>query len=416
MSKSKKQLEREAEKIEEQAEEEIKNKNYDLAILLLKDAKDIYLQLGFKGQIGILKKKIERFQKLQSLENERNKEPQDNKRQIEKQADKFLEKAKNARTNQKIGAAIMNYEEALNLYEKLNFDYQCKKIKWEINKLKNEGLDKQSASPVQSGSDLSIAEKRRQRIQKQQEKEKRRKEKLQDSYSEAKEQRERIREKVRRAQKEEQEEQRYLKKLKQREKEQKLKEKKIQEKMRKQKEKEREHEKLINEANSFLDSAKYAVDNNQFSEAKENYRDAIKIFKRLKWFDQVDVLYKEIKNLETYKLNYEKKQRKRDKRRKEKEKEFEARVQKIKKEKEKRQNQRKKQLEDLSPVLKRKMDKISMLIKKGEKEAKIGKTQRALKRYHYCLELYESIPEDQIDLSRDITQIKGKIEDLEQKK
>ncbi|MFO8020127.1 MAG: hypothetical protein R6U96_16000 [Promethearchaeia archaeon] len=417
MSKSKKQLEQEADQIEKQAQEEVKDKNYDLAILLLKDAKDIYLQIGYSGQVGILEKKIERFEKLQSLEKEKNQKSGDSKRELEKQADKLLEKAENARANQKIGKVIMNYKEALQLYDKLNYDYQCKKIRWKINKIKNKELAEShkpsNSTPDQDHSSLSIAERRKQRIQKQKEKEEKQ---LQEAYSKAKVKREQIRKKVSRAQQKEKEDQEYLKRLREREKEQERERKKIQEKLKKQEEKKQEEEKLVNEANAFLESAKMAVDNKQFSKAKQNYRDAIKIFKQLEWFNQVDVLYKEIKNLNKYKFKHQRKLKKREERRQNQKKEFEARINRLKKEKTERQRKRAKQLKELSPELKRRMDKISMLIEKAEKEIRGNKIQRALKRYRYCVELYESFPEEKIDLTYDLTQIKEKIEDLEQKK
>ena len=57
MQKPNNKFEKEAEDLENQAKEEMANKNYDLALLLYMDAKDIYLQIGFRGQVGIIEKK-----------------------------------------------------------------------------------------------------------------------------------------------------------------------------------------------------------------------------------------------------------------------------------------------------------------------------------------------------------------------
>ena len=52
---------------------------------------------------------------------------------------------------------------------------------------------------------------------------------------------------------------------------------------------------LMKEGEIALDRAKMAIENKEFKEAKNFYREAIKIFKELGWFDQVDILYREVK-------------------------------------------------------------------------------------------------------------------------
>ena len=59
---------KQAEELEKQAKNEIKNKNYNAAILLLLNAKDIYTRLGLTGQVGILLKEIVRLKNLEKEE------------------------------------------------------------------------------------------------------------------------------------------------------------------------------------------------------------------------------------------------------------------------------------------------------------------------------------------------------------
>ena len=68
MSKYDVELEKEAEELKKQAKEEVGQKNYDLAILLLMDAKDIYIQLGFQGQINMMDKQIARYKNVVDFE------------------------------------------------------------------------------------------------------------------------------------------------------------------------------------------------------------------------------------------------------------------------------------------------------------------------------------------------------------
>ncbi|MEJ2249526.1 MAG: hypothetical protein P8Y70_11435 [Candidatus Lokiarchaeota archaeon] len=172
---------------------------------------------------------------------------------------------------------------------------------------------------------------------------------------------------------------------------------------------------LLMEAEKALDKAKNCVDNNQYEKAREFYRTAIKIFKDLKWFDQVDVLYKEIKNLEAYKREYLKNLKEEEKRKKQLEMDYEKRIQKLKSESEfkKRSNLRDKQ--SLPKDIKKELERARMLLKKAEKEYEVCKYDRVLSRYNIILKIYRSIPKDLINFENEINELNSKIQTIKSK-
>lgn len=66
----------------------------------------------------------------------------------------------------------------------------------------------------------------------------------------------------------------------------------------------------------------------------------------------------------------------------------------------------------IPPEIKRKLDKVSMILEKAEKEEKFGKYSRVISRYEYILELYRAIPKDLLNLSNEIYTIEKKLSDL----
>ncbi|MFX1410084.1 MAG: hypothetical protein ACFFA6_07010 [Promethearchaeota archaeon] len=61
-------LEEEAEKLERQSKEEFNKKNYPIAVSLLNEAKQIYIQLGYEGKVGLIQKRISQMQNLLAYE------------------------------------------------------------------------------------------------------------------------------------------------------------------------------------------------------------------------------------------------------------------------------------------------------------------------------------------------------------
>jgi hypothetical protein len=62
------ELEKEAERLENQSKIEFKNKNFILAISLLEETKEIYSKLGFQGKVGMIDQRIFRLRNLVKFE------------------------------------------------------------------------------------------------------------------------------------------------------------------------------------------------------------------------------------------------------------------------------------------------------------------------------------------------------------
>lgn len=62
------ELEKEAERLENQSKEEFNKKNFIIAISVLEEAKEIYSKLGFQGKIGMINQRIERLKNLVKFE------------------------------------------------------------------------------------------------------------------------------------------------------------------------------------------------------------------------------------------------------------------------------------------------------------------------------------------------------------
>jgi len=163
-----------------------------------------------------------------------------------------------------------------------------------------------------------------------------------------------------------------------------------------------------------LEKAKVAVKNKDFDEAKVRYKESIDIFKQLGWFDQVSVLYDEIKNIEKYKVEDIKKRDHDSQKLKREDVEFQNRVNGILLEKKIEEEKKTDRLKGLTPEIKHIMEKAKAVQQKAEKEEKVN-INRAIDRYQYIIELYKSIPKDKLDLTADISQIEEKIENLKSK-
>ena len=179
--------------------------------------------------------------------------------------------------------------------------------------------------------------------------------------------------------------------------------------------KQEEKQKLQEKANRVLDIAKMSVDDKEFKKAKTHYKEALDIFKKIGWFDQVDVLYKEIKNLDRYETEHLRKLDTEEVLKQQKKEEFEERVSGIIEEQKYFEQKRLALLEDLTPEMKKDLEKAKMLKEKAEKEVSQNKLQRAIGRYKYIIEIYKSIPEEKVDLSDKISEIEKIITDLEAK-
>ncbi len=180
-------------------------------------------------------------------------------------------------------------------------------------------------------------------------------------------------------------------------------------------EKEKNKEILMKEGENALDRAKMAIENKKFKEAKGFYREAINIFKELGWFDQVDILYQEVKHIEIYEEEYFKKKSSQMQKRQEQEEHFQKRVDTLLDEKKQKDELKSAKFKNIPSDVKITIDKVRLLLEKAKKEENAKLYQRALNRYQYILELYNSIPPDKLDLSGEKFELKNKIDDLKSK-
>ncbi|MBY8984828.1 MAG: hypothetical protein KGD65_07170 [Candidatus Lokiarchaeota archaeon] len=70
----------------------------------------------------------------------------------------------------------------------------------------------------------------------------------------------------------------------------------------------------------------------------------------------------------------------------------------------------------IPPEMQRKLERVDLLVEKADKEEKLGKYSRVIRRYEYILEIYHSIPKDIRDFSQQIYDIEKKIAMLQTKK
>jgi tetratricopeptide (TPR) repeat protein len=342
----------EAEELEKQAKDDMKLKNYEKSKLLFEKAKEIYIQLNYMGKVGVIDKQLTQIKRVLEYEN-RTKKTQPT-------------------TNNVNNTSIGETEKSLN---KSTIERRIEKNSIETNMQD----DKEKA--------ISEAELRRIKLREQSEKQERETELriIQDSKIKEKE---------------------ALKN------EEVFKKKQEQEKIFK---KDDEKEYSIKNAEVAMDRAKSAINNGEFNEAKDFYKKAIEIFKTIGWYDQVDILYTEIKNLEKYKTDFLKKRTYESRKQQQTEEYLQKRTEALIQEKNQKDALELASMQGLPPGIKNVLEKINMLKEKAEKEEKASKFERALNRYKYILELYNTLPSDKIDLTKEISEIKKMMAELEEK-
>lgn len=424
MSHTNSDLEKKAERLERKAKEEGASKNYDIAILLLNDAKDIYSKLGYLGQIGILDKQINRYQQALDFEKKEILPSKElgQKRRLEADGNRLLEKAKIIKNKGQLEEALKIFKEALEIFEKLEFNYQVKQINWQIKKIEDEifvnEIDSNEVSP--DLKQQSISEIRKLRIKRELEA-KKKKEASEKAGKSAFAKRKAIEEERRKKillmaqekkRKEEEEQKAWENSLKEAERKRQEEMKEREEKLRKIHEKKKAEEEFVAKADLLLEKGKECVNNKEFQEAKDYYRQAIEMFKDLGWNEQIQVLRAELSNIDLYEKQHEERMKEMILKKEKREKEFQERVDTILAEKKKKEQERLAQLNALPPELKKNLEKAKMNLQRAEREVEADKFERAIGRYKFVLELYATIPKDKMDLSEDISQINDKIEEL----
>jgi hypothetical protein len=424
---------KEAEKLENRSKIEIKNKNYDSAISLLLKAKDLYSQIGLTGQVGILIREIARLRNLNVEEKKLIKPVKpvtekikiEKNRESEKNGNELLERARDLALDGDLNGAIKIYNEAYNTFKRLNSDFECKQILWQINEIKeyqkweDSHKSKGVKVAVKDIIALSAAEKRRLKIQKELETDKQvEKVSKEPKIEEIKEEiiQPKLLQKLSEKKKLEEERKREEYKVIQEQRE--MRKKKIlkrADKLREIRERKKIEDSLLKEAEEQLDSAKQYIKKRLFDEAKISYEKAIEIFNELGWHNQVKTIQRELFNIKIYKKEAERKLQQEMISKQKKQEEFQKRVASTLTEQKRFQEKQLKKLSALPPEVKVKLEKAKLIKLKAEKDEELKRYTRVIGRYEYLLDLYKSIPVEFVNLSEEISDAEKKISDLKEK-
>ncbi|GAG55749.1 unnamed protein product [marine sediment metagenome] len=295
-------------------------------------------------------------------------------RELEKQANVFIETARIFAKSNKMEESIKNYQMALKIFEKIGYSFQVRKIKWEIEKLKaapvspkdnSELIRKDAAEKIKaiasrkrvSGiQNNSFAPKNGPSISNR------------SSVSSEK-----------------------IEKLKQFEAAKK------------------ERENKLNEANSLLDLAQKSVKNNKFEQAKENYLKAADKFEELGWGAQAATIRKEIDVLQEKADLLQTKIKFQEEKERKKQKEYEDRIKKDQEEQDMIRKEKEEEARRRNPQQQRKYELALFNIKKAEEEVAKGKFKKASNRFRYALDIFlelQSNPDEIEELKLKISKLK----------
>ena len=400
-----------AEDLEKQARLAKREKNYDEAIALYQEAQEVYEELGFAGNTGMIKKEIDRITTLKSFlggpakSSVSNSPEIDSKRALDKEASDLESKLKTLIFQEKFDEVIAGYERLSEIYETMGYDFQLRKVRFEIEKYKTIQIQKQSASLENQRQyeehTQSIAEERAERIRHQKqvlaEQEEYRMQKMEEeraSREAMKFERQRsAQEKIEAAKNERLmvfEAKKEGKDLTSVQAERSERERKLREI----EQKKREEDAALNEATQLLDLAKNLVDKKAFDDAAQYYQQAADKFQSIGWASQATVLKTEVNNMARMKAEYlEKLQKEEDQRRKQQEL-FDARAAKILAEKEAKRKAIEAERNKLPPEIQAKWERAEMLHEKAKNLVEKGKTEKAIARLEYLLDLYAELGAD----------------------
>lgn len=168
------------------------------------------------------------------------------------------------------------------------------------------------------------------------------------------------------------------------------------------------YDELEKEAESLERQSKNEFNKKNFVSAISLLEEAREIYSKLGYQGKIGMINQRIARLNNL-VKYEKQD---SSTKTKEEQEFQKRVDNVLKEKERLQEKRITDRKALSPEMKRKIEKINLLIEKAEKEEKLGKYTRVIGRYEYILELYKSIPKEIQDFTKEVYEIEKKISSL----
>lgn len=438
---------KETEKLEIQAKIAERDKNYELAISVLMQAKDNYTKLGLTGQVSILIKDIVRLQHLRRDEKgSLQRYGEDSKTQFKSSLEKLgemksentqiseangnviLEKARNLALEDKYEDSLKLYNEAYSMFTHLEYGYECRQILWQINEIK----DYQRWAKLRKSKGIQInlkdivalasAERRRQRIQQglgaktqpveiEEYKHTKKNNSITTHPKGSK-----LLEQIKLTKKREEElKNSSLSDVKEQQNKLESKWREKQNKIHMLRAKKKQEDELIAKGQDLLEKGNQKLKQKEYDEAKVFYTQAIELFTQLGWHNQIGILEKELWNIDLHKKEEEKKGEIARLNKLKQEQEFQNRVSKVMSEKQRYKEKLQQQQTALSPDIRSKIEKIKLVQIKAEKEESSNNFLRALARYQYILELYQSIPKESIDLSNKVSEVEQKILDLKAK-
>ncbi len=443
---------KEAEELENQSKIAERDKNYELAITALMQAKDNYTKLGLNGQVSIIIKEIVRLRRLKGDEKgsiqryEGNQEKIEPKSQLKSSLERLeeaksentqiseangniiLEKARNLALEDKYEDSLKLYNEAYSAFKHLEHDYECKQILWQINEIKDyqrmAEFRKSKGVPIKLKDIVSLAsaERRRQRIQQGLGANSRPveieeyKSTIRNKSNTTRPKGSKLLEQMKITEKRNRDlEKTSLSNVKDQQENFESKWKEKQNKLHTLREEKKQKDELIAKGQELLEKGNQKLKQKEYDEAKIFYNEAIELFTQLGWHNQIGILEKELKNIDLHKKEEEKKGEIARLNKVKQEQEFQKRVSTVMSEKQRYSEKLQQRHTALSPDIRSKIEKIKLVQKKAEKEENSNNFSRALSRYQYILELYLSIPKESIDLSNKVSDVEQKIMDLKAK-
>ena len=447
-----KDLIKEAEELENQSKLAERDKNYELAISVLLQAKDNYTKLGLTGQVSIIIKEIVRLKRLTGDEKKSIQRPRGDQEKVESKTqfkssleklgemksentqiseangNLILEKARNLALEDKYEDSLKLYNEAYSLFKHLEYKYECKQILWQINEIKDyqrmAEFRKSKGVPINLKDIVALAsaERRRQRIQqgigaktRPVEIEEYKLTKRNDLNA-PRPKASKLLEQMKLTEKRNEElKKTSLSYVKEQQKNFSTKWKEKQNKIQKLREEKKLENELMAKGQELLENGNQKLKQKEYDEAKVFYSQAIELFTQLGWHNQISILEKELRSIDMYKKEEEKKGEIARLNKLKQEQEFQSRVSEVMSEKERYSKKLQQQQTALSPEIRSKIEKIKLVQLKAEKEESSKNFSRALARYQYILDLYKSIPKESIDLSDKVSELEQKILDLKAK-
>jgi tetratricopeptide (TPR) repeat protein len=417
--------------LEDQSKIFLKNKNFDAAIESLMQAKELYENAGLNGQVSNLIKEIVKIKNLKDDFKSLEKKYAASEKKIELTLEDgfgLLNQARELTSSGQLEEAISFYNKAYDFFKSIKSDFVCRQVLWQINEIKEHVRWKETGKGVKTTIaikdivSLARAEERRSKIQNDLTSPKPKSStfsssgsnmKIDDSKDVPKPKLfQELEKRTKAAEEEKQMKEDILSEHKQQLRTQRM---IRQEKLLQIQEQKKMEKETRTKAEELLDKGNLAVKGKNYDEAKTFYRQSIDLFQLLGWNDQIRVIENEIRNVDTYQREDEKKRAQEVFIRQKQEEQFKERVDKVMMEKASHQKKLNVQKDALPTEIKTIMDKIDLMKEKAQKEETSQNISRLISRYQLILNLYRSISSEIVDFSVEMSEVKNKIEELKGK-